>query len=133
MKLFLNFLTLCLAGKAAAYSFTACNGEFDLYGGGYFVWAPTDSVYDDNYKPNLDCRYHFQLKAGTAVQIEMEGYSIKGDPANNCEGGDYLQFNVGDKKSKRICGEGNDYYLYQIGPLDKDVTVEGVFHPLCFF
>jgi len=81
------------------------------------------------YKPNLDCQFEFDLKQGKGAFAHIFRYDIKGDPAKNCEGGDYFQFVAGDIKAERLCGKDDSTtWSYKIGPFDKDVTVKGIFH-----
>ena len=119
-------------GMAAKADFISCNGEGDVFNprfGRRLVWTPLKSFKDDFYMANLDCRYSFPIQAGKAVEVELEGYAIRGNRRNDCKNADYFQFIVDGQNSKKICGDRTGkYYLYQIGPFSKNITVQGVFH-----
>ena len=117
-----------ISGAIGCFNYKRCN-PFEYDGprpDGYYMWA----------KPGVGCQYHFELQAGEAFVIEpmSKNHDLIGDPEVNCKGGDYIQYflyhddgsSVWIKQSKRICGPEEGHIM--LGPISKNVIVEGVFH-----
>ena len=83
----------------------------------------------------------FRLPPRQNFQIEsVEDFDVSGDYSKGCEGGDYVQFTINGKKSKKLCGWGADLsdewcwedycwpYMFEVvGNPDEDLLVEAVF------
>jgi len=78
----------------------------------------------------LPARHNFNI-------LDIYQFEVNGDYANGCEGGDYVQFTVNGKKSKKFCGEGSKLsdewtyswpYAFQVvGNPQEPLLVEAVF------
>merc|ERR1719369_536961 len=61
----------------------------------------------DDYPEDTECKVTFRVPAQHNWEItSIYDFDVNGDYANGCEGGDYVQFTVNGKKSKKLCGEG---------------------------
>merc|ERR1711962_265726 len=128
------------------YELTCGNGEvIDLEPEEYlydaFHWYSPRFLDGEEYPANTECKVTFRLPPKQNWQItSVEDFDVNGDYSKGCEGGDYVQFTVNGKKSKKLCGEGwnlsdgwcwEDYcwpYMFEVvGNPDEDLIIEAVF------
>merc|ERR1719370_615723 len=95
----------------------------------------------DDYPEDIECKVTFRVPAQHNWEItSIYDFDVNGDYANGCEGGDYVQFTVNGKKSKKLCGYGQDLseewcwedycwpYMFEVvGKPDEDLIIEAVF------
>merc|ERR1711862_284680 len=106
-----------------------------------YHWFSPGYNNNEEYPENTECKVTFRIPPRQNFEIrDIENFDVYGDYANGCENGDYVQFTVNGKKSKKFCGEGSDlsaawcwedwcwpYTFEVLGNPNEDLLVEAVF------
>jgi len=102
------FLVASVASEV--YEVTCGDGQiFDMTEGEEFYWYSPGFWDGDDYPEDTECKLTFKVPAQHNWRItDIYNFDVNGDYANGCEGGDYVQFTVDGKKSKKFCGKGSD-------------------------
>merc|ERR1719450_1472139 len=106
-----------------------------------YHWFSPGYNNNEEYPENTECKATFRIPPRQNFEIkDISNFDVYGDYANGCENGDYVQFTVNGKKSKKFCGEGSElsnawcwedwcwpYTFEVLGNPNEDLLVEAVF------
>merc|ERR1712212_538547 len=106
-----------------------------------FIWHSPGWQEGDEYPENIECKVTFRVAKKHNWNIDsIYDFDVYGDYAKGCEGGDFVQFTINGKKSKKFCGEGtelSDAWCWEdwcwpntfevLGNPHEDLLVEAVF------
>jgi len=143
MAIIISLVAFLVASVASeVYEVTCGDGQIvDMTEGEEFYWYSPGWMDGDDYPEDTECKLIFRVPVQQNWLItDIYNFDVNGNYANGCEGGDYVQFTVDGKKSKKFCGKGSDLSdewcwedwcwpntFEQVGNPQKPLLVEAVF------